>query len=94
MLLVLALSVLNCLHICNSVFAIVIEYFSFQFAFRYAFFVQYLSPLVPATHSTVARQRSFKSPLKVLIPLRLASRINILLNFYCLNVTSGSDILV
>jgi hypothetical protein len=62
MLLVLALSVLNCLHIRNSGFAIVIEYFSFQFTFRYAFFVQYLSPLVPAIHLTVAWQRSFKSP--------------------------------
>jgi len=94
MFLILALSVLNCLHICNSVFAIVIEYFVYQFTFRFAFSLQYLSPLVPAVHSNVARQRSFKSALKVLIPLRLASRINILLNFYCLNVTSGSDILV
>jgi len=94
MFLVLALSVLNCLHVCNSVFAMAIEYFLYQFTFRYAFSIQYLSLLVPAIHSTVARQRLFKSPLKVLIPLRLASRINILLNFYSLNVTSGSDILV
>ena len=62
MLLVLALSVLNCLHICNSVFAIAIEYFTFHFTSRYAFFVQYHSPLLPAIHSTVARQLSFKSP--------------------------------
>jgi hypothetical protein len=89
MFLVLALSVPNYLLIRNSVFAIV-----FQFTFRNAVSIQYLSPLVTAIHSTVARQRSFKSPLKVLIPLRLASRINILLNFLCVNVTSGFDILV
>jgi hypothetical protein len=57
MFLILALSVLNCLHICNSVFAIVI-----QFTFRNAVSIQYLSSLVTAVHSTVARQRSFKSP--------------------------------